>query len=392
VDREPTSLNVLAPGRLRPTVEAATRREVLIAGIAGTAALLGAAGCGGSSTTATSNAGAGSGTTGMPIEHTLNLGNWSSYDDPRDVKGYSSKYAVTVNPTYYASNEEMITKLQAGGGRDWDVIAASQNVIEHMVASGWIQKLTKAWIPNFKYVDPSALNVPWDNGRVYTAPKDFGLTGFGYRTDIVTDQPVSWTDFFQILHKYKGKGGINLLQNPASVVTSALQALGHSLNSTNPSEYAEALKLLKSIKPYVTTVDSSNYRARMIDGSVIISQGWNGDFYRIHSARPTVRWQPPQPISEAWMDNWTIQAQAPDPGAAHAWVNYFLDPKIAAREAQYVGYSVPLTGIDKYLPAAYAKSPIVNPPPTVYQNYEWEIDTPQVLSLRSSAFNSFMAA
>jgi spermidine/putrescine transport system substrate-binding protein len=52
------------------------------------------------------------------------------------------------------------------------------------------------------------------------------------------------------------------------------------------------------------------------------------------------------------MDNWAIAAGAPNPEAAHAFINYVLTPEASLRELDYIGYHTGGAGIEDAARAA----------------------------------------
>src|SRR5580765_8214469 len=134
-------LHILAPRDMKPKFDRMhrdvqraaggmrlTRREAL--GLAGLA-ILGAA-CGTTSTNpgaaGTSSQPAATGSTtppdplaGKPLEDKLEIYNWSQYDDPSTYKLFVAQAdeaaaGTKVHETYYASNDELLAKLNAGAG------------------------------------------------------------------------------------------------------------------------------------------------------------------------------------------------------------------------------------------------------------------------------------
>jgi len=96
------------------------RRELLGAG----AIAIAAAACGGS-TGGGGNAPsvASSSLNTKKIESTLNFFNWAQYHDPKNAKAFSQKYHVAFKESNYASNEELLTKLQTTKGQAvYDII------------------------------------------------------------------------------------------------------------------------------------------------------------------------------------------------------------------------------------------------------------------------------
>jgi spermidine/putrescine transport system substrate-binding protein len=58
------------------------------------------------------------------------------------------------------------------------------------------------------------------------------------------------------------------------------------------------------------------------------------------------------------MDNWAIAAGAPNPEAAHAFINYVLEPENSLAELDYIGYHTGATRIEEA--AADAELPMLD--------------------------------
>ncbi len=82
----------------------------------------------------------------------------------------------------------------------------------------------------------------------------------------------------------------------------------------------------------------------------MLMQVWNGDArLGIEESDDPDRWvwRLGSPDTELWMDNWAIAAGAPSPEAAHAFINFIMDPEISLRELDYNGYHTGATGIEE---------------------------------------------
>jgi spermidine/putrescine transport system substrate-binding protein len=89
----------------------------------------------------------------------------------------------------------------------------------------------------------------------------------------------------------------------------------------------------------------------MLDGSYVLSQAWNGDARVAVIEDPErYKWVLGGPKTELWIDTWCILKEAEHPEAAHAWINYILDPENSAREIDYHGYNTAVLGVQDFLP------------------------------------------
>ena len=411
---DPKSLNILAPESAKPKLAylrrelyanaaertGLSRRELLGLGALG----LIAAACGGSTSAggggggggSTPTAGGGDTLAGKPMENSLIIYNWSEYDAASTFKKFEKAHpATTVKETFYSSNDELLAKLSAGG-TGYDIIVPSQNAVAQLITTNGLMALDKAKLPNLKNLDPSFLKPSYDPTGDFHVIKDYGITMFFYMNTVVTDKPKSMHDFYELLPKYVSKGRTNVLDGAEEVVPLALMALGLDPNTDSASDFSKVKSFLLGIRKGVTTIDSSGYINDAIAGKIILSQGWNGDVRRIVQARkkqgditPII----PTETSEVWADNWCIPANAPHPVAAHAWINWLLEPATAVAEMNYHNYPIPMPSALAQMPATLKNDPLFNVPKSYTDNYKYILNvSPSVVNQRTQIYGEFKAA
>ena len=142
----------------------------------------------------------------------------------------------------------------------------------------------------------------------------------------------------------------------------AAMALGFDANTEDQGELDEIQQFLLSIRKGVTTISSFGYINDASAGKIILSQGWNGDVRRILKARKKVgdiTAVLPTEKSEVWADSWCVPATAPHPVAAHAWINWLLEPTTAVTEMNYHNYPIPIPSRARSDAARVQERPIV---------------------------------
>ena len=374
-----------------------SRREAL--GLGGLLLLTAACGStstssGGSSPTTSSDP-----LTGKALENHLEIFNWSQYDDPSTYKKFvalpaETKAGLKIHETYYSSNDELLAKINAGG-TTFDIIAPSQNAVAQLIQEGKLLAMDPALLPNLKNLDPKFLKPSYDPTGRYHVIKDYGVTMIFYNNKIVTERPKTMLEFYKLLPKYGGKGRTNLLDGAEEVVPLALMALGVDPNTTSDADFSEVSKFLMSIRKGVTTITSSSYIDDAIAGKIILSQGWNGDVRRIVQGRKNqgdITAVLVHNESEIWADNWCIPSSAPDPVAAHAWINYLLDPAVAVTEMEYHNYAIPIQAALSQLQPSLTQDPLFNVPKTYTDNYHYILNvSPQVVQKRTQIYTQFRA-
>jgi spermidine/putrescine transport system substrate-binding protein len=365
------------------------RRDLLGLG----ALALGAAACGGSTGGGGGATAASQSLSGKKLESTLKFYNWAQYVNPENTKAFEAQTGVNFDESNFTSNEQLLTKLQTTKGqKTYDIIVPDADHVRIEKDLGLLMKLDHSLIPNLKNLAPHWTQLPYDPGNVYSVVKDTGITCFTKRSDTVTADLRTWKDFFDFL-PHSGDLTVNFIESPSEVIGVALNSLGYSMNTDDEGQLNQVRDLLLKVKPYVDTVNEvyvNDFQAGKIDLGITYS----GDGLRIQSARKKegdIEVIAPEGKSEIWTDNWAISAYAPDPVAAHKWIDFILQPAVNAKEMEYVAYEVG-TPASYPLVGDLAKNPLVVFPDRILNEYEILETTPERQNTRQEIWNAFKAA
>jgi spermidine/putrescine transport system substrate-binding protein len=326
-----------------------------------------------------------------PIEGALSIYNWDQYLSPDTLKQFQAKYpALKVDTATYASNEDMLAKLEAGA-KGYDIVVPTGYMVTIMIAKGLLLPLDFRQLPNFSHVDERFRNPGYDAGSKHSVPKDWGTTGFGYRTDKIKTAPTTWKQFFDNASQFTGK--VSVLDGATEVVGMALKAHKFSYNSDDAQQLDQARTTLLAFKRHVGEI-SSSYKADLSNGNMWISMGWNGDFEAIkgQTPAPPVQYVVPSDGAELWVDTWAIPASAPHPVAAHTFINFLMDPKIEAQEAAFTYYAQASKDALSSMADAIKSDPIIYPTDQALAPLETRKATAKGQKARDQIFTEFKAA
>jgi spermidine/putrescine transport system substrate-binding protein len=354
-----------------------SRRGFLYAStLSATAAFLAA--CSANSGGASAAPSAGAGSTPVPsfavpadIESELFMYNWGDYVDPDNIALFQQVYGVDKF-TYdtFASNDELLTKLQGGAVGQWDISAPTAEFVPAMVEQGFIQKIDWSKIPNAQYIEAAFKGQWWDPNDEYQLPKDWGTTGISIRTKIVKEEVKTWKQFFEVAPTYSGR--IVVVDSPGDVFVAPLKALGYSLNSKSESELEEARGLLMGLAPHVLALDSDQYNTKIETEEAVLGLTWTGGILELRDKPETadVVYQIPEDGTLYWLDTWVILADAPHPIAAHAFLDFIHQPQIQAVETETNQYATSNGEAKKFIDPDFLADPAVFVPDDVLAKLE----------------------
>jgi spermidine/putrescine transport system substrate-binding protein len=288
---------------------------------------------------------------------TLNMYTWGAYNDP-DIVGSlaEQQLGVKMQVSYYTSNEDLITKLEASKGTSgFDIVVPTGPYVPQMIQNGLLEKFDKTKLPNMVNVDPLYLAPAWDPTNDYSVCKDWGSTGWFYDKTKITTEIKTWQDFIDVCMG-EGSGNCSVLDTPANLGGMYFWANGIDWN-TEKTEDLDAYEAF-AVDKFATHIKAfdSYPSTKLAEGAYALSMAWNGD---ARAALPLIEegggnvddwvWGLGTPTTELWMDNYCIAAGAPNPDAAHSWINWILIPEVSIKDLDFHGYNSGMKNMSKLL-------------------------------------------
>jgi spermidine/putrescine transport system substrate-binding protein len=321
----------------------------------------------------------------------LHIYNWSDYIDEEIYAEFEEEFGVRVVEDTFASNEELLAKLQAGA-TGYDIIIPSDYMVDIMIQEGMLSELNKENIPNIANLDPVFTDPPFDPGMKYCLPYQWGTTGIGYNTEFFDEPPDSWSYIFDPEMAAQFDGKISMLNDSREAMGAALKYLGHSLNSTNPAELEEARDLLISIKPYLFAYDSEQFGDLMSANETVIGHGWSGEYFLAAYEDERIWYTIPKEGGVIWVDNMCIPETAPNKYTAEVFMNYLLRPEVGAKITNYTWYGSPNKASEEFIIEDILFEPAIYPPPEVMAKLEWLVDVGEATPLYEQMWTEVKAA
>lgn len=298
-------------------------------------------------------------------ENELHLYMWGNYVKPDLIAHFERQHDCRVVIDTYDSNEVMYAKLKAGA-TGYDIIFPSNYIFELMAEQGMLRHLDEAKLSNFHYLDPTYLHLIPDSQRRFGIPYMLTYTGIAYRSDKVHDIPESWGIFADT--KYKRR--MTMLNDIREVLGAALKYLGYSINTVDPQQLKQATELLLTWKQNIAKFESEQYQHGIASGEFLIVQGYSGDILHVMQDNPSVQFVFPKEGSIITLDLMAIPQNAPNPELALAFINFLLDPEVAAENIGYTYYLCPNTGAYDLLPSSMKQTKALFPPEEIIKRSE----------------------
>lgn len=298
--------------------------------------------------------------------NTLTIYNWGDYIDPELIDEFEKESGIKVIYQTFDSNEAMMTKIEQGG-TTFDVAVPSEYAISKMKEEGLLIPLDHSKLPNLQYINPRFLDLSFDENNQYSVPYFWGTVGIVYNPNMLGGKKItSWNDLWD----KNLRNQILLADGAREVMGMGLNSLHYSLNDTNETHLQQAKNKLDTLTPNIKAIVGDEIKMLLANEEAAAGLVWSGDASEIMSENEELDYVIPEEGSNLWFDNMVIPKTAKNIEAAHTFINFMLDPKNAARNAEYVGYSTPNEQALEYLPKEIAEDKRFYPDTEVTEKLE----------------------
>ncbi|WP_327584812.1 spermidine/putrescine ABC transporter substrate-binding protein [Nonomuraea sp. NBC_00507] len=316
-----------------------TRR--LPAAVAAAGLALAVAACGGESSTSPQGTTAATADQLKPnadlSQQTLQVTVWDGYTPKELPEKVKEKLKVKdMKIGLHATNEEAMTKLTAPGDSGVDVAFVSGQYAQALNEQGLLEPIHAELIPNLANLYPEATQLSYDKGNKYSVPYTWGTTGICYRTDLAKTPVTSWNDLLKPPAWADKK--VTMMTTERWLALPALKSLGYSVNTDKDDEIAKAKELLLSAKPHLLGYDDTTFGDKLKSGEAVMVEAWDG---WCPTSEKNIKFVVPKEGSDLWVDTMVIMKTSKNKEAAHALINYILDPEIHSWAAANINYKVP---------------------------------------------------
>jgi spermidine/putrescine transport system substrate-binding protein len=279
----------------------------------------------------------------------LVVSNWPGYMDeekPTTLQDFEKRTGIKVRYDIDVNdNLEFFAKVRNQLGNcessKRDLFVLTDWMAARMIQVGWIQKLDASKVPNLHANVIDALKAPaWDPGRDFSAPWQSGLTGIAYNKKKVKEV----RSFSELLTRDDLRGRISLLSEMRDTMGFMLLMNGADPAKFTQSEWEQGIETLKKARGrgQVRAFTGNEYIQDLSAGNILACEAWSGDVAAAEDEN--LVFVPPEEGLMIWADNMLVPNLATHQANAEEWINYYYEPEIAARLADYVYYICPVKG------------------------------------------------
>ena len=286
-------------------------------------------------------------------EKVVNLFTWATYVDDETLSNFEAATGIKVNYSYFSSNEEMMAKLQANGGSEYDIILASDYALATMREQNLLQKLDKALFTNYANLNENYLGQYFDPDSEYVIPYVVGTPLIVYDPALVDIEIKGYADLWDP----SLADSIVVVDDARNIIGITLKTMGKSLNETDPAVLAEAKEKLMPLYGNIRVFDYDTPYTAVISGEATVGYMFTTQVIVATMDRPDLQVVVPEEGVGIGIDGFAIPVNAPHPQSAHALLDYLMDAEVAAHTAAMQYSPTPNKAAEPMLPDWLKNSP-----------------------------------
>jgi putative spermidine/putrescine transport system substrate-binding protein len=269
---------------------------------------------------------------------------WEGYTENQWVKPFEKQTGCTVQHQYAGSSDEMYNLMKKNAG--YDLVSASGDASNRLIASGLVQPIDPSKIPNWKQLTPQLRRGAnqYVGGKNYGVPWQWGPNVLMWNTAKYKGVTNSWS----ALYDPRNKGLITIPNNPIQIADAALylSRTTPSLGIRDPYELTSkqldaAVALLKKQRPLIksywgfATDEVKNFQT----GGATLGAAWPLAVAQLQRAGMKVAQSLPKEGATGWSDVWMLAKNPKNPDCAQAWLKYSAGAKVQAQVAKFNTYT-----------------------------------------------------
>jgi len=318
-------------------------------------------------------------------EKELNIFTWATYFDETTLAMFEEETGIKVNYSYFASNEEMLLKMQTGDVSDYDIILASDYAISTLRKDGLLLPLDKEKLTNWENLNPDYLNQYFDPENVYSVPYTVGSPMIVYDPGQVEGEITSFADLWDA----QFADSLWLINDARVMLGETLKMLGYSYNTTDQAQLDEAYARMLELKPNIRVLDYDLTYNYLTAGEAKAAYLFTPYVALSLLENPNLKCVFPSEGIGFGIDSMVIPANARHPENAHAFMNFYMEAETAKFVAEWQAYINPNAAADALIDPSFAAMECFNIPEELLATKEYVEDVGEFASNFQEAWTNF---
>lgn len=286
----------------------------------------------------------------LHTERSITIFTWPSILDPQYLKSFEKETGIKLYISYYESNQELFSKVQASQGTGYDIIMPSDYTVEQFVQDGLLKKIDRSRLHFYDQLNPHLLGHYFDPKNDYSLPFFWGVYGIGVNKKYFGGQmpPATWGLIFD---RNLTPGSIGMTdESREAILLAAFYLFGSMDIAHDPVKIAQVKQLLFDQKKWVEAYTESRSEYLLLSQSCPLVVALSPDVYKVRADHPYVDFIIPKEGSFVFIDSIVIPATTQKDDLIYEFINYLYRPEVLDHHRSKFGFCSPVYEEEQKMP------------------------------------------
>ena len=270
----------------------------------------------------------------MAASDEMVLYTWEGMFPEEVLEGFEEETGVKIVYSNFDTDETMLEKLSMAKGGDYDVIIADDYILETAIQEGLMEKLDKEKLSGYENINPLYQGQFYDPEDEYVVPYGAGIPLIVYDPEMVDVEIKGYED----LWNPELEDSVALTANYRVINGITNLALGKSMNEEDVDSIKKTGEKLLELAPNVRLIQDDNTQNALLSGEASVAFLYTSQVMAALAENPDLEVVYPKEGLGFGVMGMFIASDAPNKEAAYQFVDYILQPEVAAQCFDYIGF------------------------------------------------------
>ena len=219
-------------------------------------------------------------------------------------------------------------------GGDYDIVIADDYILETAIQEGLAEKLDKDSLENIGNINPLYQGQFYDPDDEYTVPYGAGIPLIVYDPEQVDIDIKGYKDLWDP----SLEDSIALTANYRVINGITQLSMGESMNEEDVDVIKKTGEKLLELAPNVRLIQDDNTQNALLNGEASVAFLYTSQVTAALAENPDLKVVYPEEGLGFGIMGMFIPSEAPDKDAAYSFMDYIMQPAVAAKCTDYIGY------------------------------------------------------
>ena len=259
---------------------------------------------------------------------------WTRFYSTKSLDDFEKETGVKVVYSNFDTDETMLEKLSMAKGGDYDIVIADDYILETAIQEGLAEKLDKDSLENIENINPLYQGQFYDPDDEYTVPYGAGIPLIVYDPEQVDIDIKGYKDLWDP----SLEDSIALTANYRVINGITQLSMGESMNEEDVDVIKKTGEKLLELAPNVRLIQDDNTQNALLNGEASVAFLYTSQVTAALAENPDLKVVYPEEGLGFGIMGMFIPSEAPDKDAAYSFMDYIMQPEVAAKCTDYIGY------------------------------------------------------